>query len=136
MAVTAIHTRRTVSESGPIMSAASSVPACRSPSRSVFYVSGRAGSGRRVYRYYGEVVAIDGGALSAVSRVSKLPTWTRAQAATISQGRLVLVLLMHVSGPYDVREERTLVAWTRGRSWPPSMLVLVLVLHDGGSMVV
>jgi len=39
----------------------------------------------------------------ALSHVSgKLPTWTRVRAATISQGRLILVVLMHVSGPYDV----------------------------------
>jgi len=49
-----------------------------------------------------EVVETIGlGAPRAVSRVSKLPTWTRTRAAKPSQGRLVLVHDAAVSGPYD-----------------------------------
>jgi len=68
-------------------------------------------------------------ALAAVSRVSKLPTWTRVQAEVMdlrtSQGLLVLVLLWCVSGPY-ASEVWSLGHMARGGSWPTPCWDLVV----------
>jgi len=44
-----------------------------------------------------------GGALEAVSRVGKPPTWTRLEAATILAGSLVLVLVRACQVPMMLR---------------------------------
>jgi len=46
-----------------------------------------------------------GGALGAVSRVSKLPTWTRTEAATCLAGSPGTGTDEHVSGPYDDQDQ-------------------------------
>jgi len=64
-------------------------------------------------------------ALNAVSRVSKLPTWTRVQAAPALAGSPGTGIGRVVSGPYDDRETH-LGRMVRVRSWPETMLMLVV----------
>jgi len=91
------------------------------------------GSGQRYRCLDREVVPSSKGALSAVSRVGKPPTWTRTQAALglagspgtgTGQGMCQVPWCKKVSDPGYL---------ARGRSWPPpggSPLVILVLVHD------